>query len=401
MSFSNFSITHSDNIAVNLYSNWHKDTELQIQAHGYAIPGAETNMGLSLVTQNDLNIQSNRFIINSRNYSATEYLSSSGLSVVLLNSIYDKINSKVSPDLFFYLLRLINLSITFICIYYLFAALSKKLNFYPLNGSLILFLLTPWIFLDSTSLFWSLPARFAPIFYISYLVSKNDNLIILKFWKTLLLTLSLVVSTFCGFEYSFLVFMSATLLFLKLFPKSEHKSRLNLLVAIIFSAVLSILSWLLMLRIYLHNWSDSMNVLKYTFFKHMASNSSIPPFGGLASGDSAVGILQSLIRVTIQTSLILPYDLIQLISNNTSKTNFLTKFTIGATSFGVILVIIFFYKKPKKIFVSYILVYLIWILTIKSYVYHHVHIIGTALILYLMVYLLLKNDGVDDVNRYY
>jgi hypothetical protein len=399
MSFSNLSMVHKNNIAVGMYSNWHEDTELQILAHAYSISGAEKNLGLSLVLQNDLNSSSNRFIINYQDFKATHYLSSSGVHIYLLNYIYDKIHSHVTPDLYFYLLRVINLSLTYLCFFYLFSAILKKMGLFPTIIVLITFMFTPWILLDSTSLFWSIPLRFAPIFYLSYLIWKSVNFVIFRLKENLILFFTLIVSTFCGFEYSILVFMSVVIIYLNLLTKTKLQNVINLPVVFVTSTIVALLTWLFTLRFYFGNWTDSIKLFKYTFFKHWNSDdSSIAPIGGLVSGDDTVEFLQSLIRVTFKTSLLLPYDLIQLVSNQSNQLNLLMKIIIGGTSFGIFLLIIVFRSGPKLLTASYISVYIIWIFTIKSYVFHHVHIIGTALILFLMVYLLVKNDGVNNVD---
>jgi hypothetical protein len=203
-----------------------------------------------------------------------------------------------------------------------------------------------------------------------------------------------------GFEYSSFVFLLVICLGLQLTSTAHIVDKFKYIILVIFAGVISILQWLFIVQINFKNWNSSISLIQYTLFKHSSFGGNAPvPLGGLASGDSSISFLQSLIRVVFKTSLLFPYDLIQNFTNGAGHLDFTLKSIVFFTSFGLTSMVVMFLLKRKISILLFISIFLIWIYSIKSYAYHHVHIIGTALIFYLIFCLLMIPKELMSDNR--
>jgi hypothetical protein len=201
----------------------------------------------------------------------------------------------------------------------------------------------------------------------------------------LLTVLLLVASTFNGFEMTGLV---AGLVLIWSFLNRQQRSLTHLMasVATVFISIVgAFISWLVVLIVQFEgNASTAFSLIRYTLFKHSTFNSSNPlPPGALASSDPEVSALSALFRIAVRTSLLIPYDLMLILRGDSKITHALLFFFVTLTSLATaILVVTYFLGTRPSLLTAFLLVLMVWVFSIKSYAYHHVHILGSALLLF-------------------
>jgi len=114
------------------------------------------------------------------------------------------------------------------------------------------------------------------------------------------------------------------------------------------------------------------------------------------SSDVHVNAIQAIFRVFIQCSLLLPYTLLREFDSSSHKTILALKIIAILTS---PLIFIIFYTFTRKLGFKetcLLILLLAWVVTIRSYSYHHTHIIGSGILLYYCVML-----TITPKNNYY
>jgi hypothetical protein len=389
-----------------IYSVWHVDTDLQIMSKIIGIEGNK-EIGLSLVTatSKSYNINDvNRFNPEINGLNSSPYLSSSGIIEILSNWIFFKvINERISPNFFLLILRVVLLLISYFGFYCLLMILSLSIKGRIFPIFMIIFLFGPWLFLDATSLFWSPAIRFAPLIYLAYLFIRNMNMTKVSRIQSLNLILLIVISTFNGFEYSFLVTGIILIWYYKISDGKSIKRLLNCLMLGFFSVLGSLLSWYFVLIHQLQNNSISaISVIRYTIFKHsslkFAGNLSV---GALQSADPQINAFSALFRMLARTSLLLPYDIMLVIRGENRFSQILIFIFVFLTSFTSVLILMLLLRGiPAVILLNTISLLVIWIVSIKSYAFHHVHILGSALLIYLCVLYILPIIEKDKIANH-
>lgn len=370
------------------YLTWHVDTDLQFMS---GILGIEPNQrfGLSLVTSSNAAVHVsnlNRFNPLTSDLVSEPYLSSSGIFEIVSNWIYKSVFDEfVSPTAFLIILRLLFMTLSYVGFYYFLILLADCFRGRYFPFLVLLCLYNPWFFLDASSLSWSPAIRYAPIFFISFQLRRMHNESDTSIRNALLVVLFLVASTFNGFEMTGLV---AGLVMIWLFLNRPQRSLTHLLTAtatVFISIVGAIVSWLVVLVVQFQgNTSTAFSVIRYTLFKHSDFNSSNPlPPGALASSDPEVTALSALFRMAFRTSLLIPYDLMLILRGDSKTTQALLFFFVTLTSLATaILIVTYLLSPPASLLASFLFILMFWVFSIKSYAYHHVHILGSAMLLF-------------------
>jgi hypothetical protein len=370
------------------YLTWHVDTDLQFMS---GILGIEPNQrfGLNIVTSSNPAVpvsELNRLNPLTSDLVSEAYLSSSGIFEIASNWVYRSVfDELVSPTAFLIILRLLFMTLSYAGFYYFLMLVADcfRGRYFPL---LVLFCLyNPWFFLDASSLSWSPAIRYAPIFFISYQLHRMHNKLDMPIHNGLLTVLLLVASTFNGFEMTGLV---AGLVLIWSFLNRQQRSLTHLMasVATVFISIVgAFISWLVVLIVQFEgNASTAFSLIRYTLFKHSTFNSSNPlPPGALASSDPEVSALSALFRIAVRTSLLIPYDLMLILRGDSKITHALLFFFVTLTSLATaILVVTYILGTRPSLLTAFLLVLMVWVFSIKSYAYHHVHILGSALLLF-------------------
>jgi hypothetical protein len=370
------------------YSTWHVDTDLQFMSNILGVEGNQ-NIGLSLVTAKDPKIeinQINRFNPEISGLISTPYLSSSGLFEISSNWLYERgFKDLLNPKIYLIWLRFLLITLSYLGYYFFLMMLANSLQtrFFPLIT--LFFLFNPWLFLDSTSLFWSPAIRYAPIFYLCYLCQKKQGRLNLARRHFLILATISIASTFNGFEMTTLVVGIVSIWLLI----SSERNKVGKYLYLVFFTFVSILgglfAWFIVLVQQLNGQtSTAMSVFRYTLFKH--SNLKVAdalPMNVLESSDPNVNLFSALFRITARTSLVLPYDLMIIFRGEGELTQIMVFFFVTMTSFLVLFILVVsIMHVPLKISGAFLLLLLTWVISIKSYVFHHVHILGSVLLLF-------------------
>jgi hypothetical protein len=381
------------------YLTWHVDTDLQFMSNILGIEGNQ-NVGLSLVTlsgsENKIE-ELNRFNPTTRELISTSYLSSSGLFEVATNWIYKSVfKNLLNPEVYLLLIRLVFMSSSYLGFYYLLLVLAKSIPVRIFPVFTVFFLINPWFFLDATSLFWSPAIRYAPIFYLCFVYLKKQEDTNLTLYQLLKIVVISIASSFNGFEMTGL---TIGLVSVWLFFSSRRKDAKVFFysVFVFFVSIFGgLIAWFIVLVQQFQGSAYAASAaFRYTLLKH--SNLEISkgfPAGALQSSDPDINFISALFRVTSRTSLVLPYDLMILLRGDTRVAQilvlvFVTLTSIAASLFLISLVL----RIPLKITFVFFILLIAWVFSIKSYAYHHVHILGSALLM--LTYLFIISPRLD------
>jgi hypothetical protein len=373
------------------YLSWHVDTDLQFMS---GILGIDPNQrfGLSLVTSSNAAVHVsglNRFNPLTTDLVSEPYLSSSGIFEITSNWVYKSVfDELVSPTAFLIILRLLFMTLSYVGFYYFLMLLADCFHgrYFPLLVLLCLY--NPWFFLDASSLFWSPAIRYAPIFLISFQLRRMQNESDTPIRNGLLVVLFLMASTFNGFEVTGLV-AGLVLIWLFLFGRKRSLTHLLTVTAAVFISIIgAFISWFVVLIVQFQgNASTAFSVIRYTLFKHANFSASNPfPTGALASSDPEVSALSAFFRIAVRTSLLIPYDLMLILRGESKTTQALLFFFVTLTSLATaILLVTYFLGTPPSLLAMHLFVIMFWVFSIKSYAFHHVHILGSALLLFALM----------------
>jgi hypothetical protein len=381
------------------YLTWHVDTDLQFMSNILGVEGNQ-NIGLSLVTLRDSENkieELNRFNPDTADLLSTSYLSSSGLFEVATNSVYKKfLKNLLGPEVYLLLLRLAFMSFSYLGFYYLLLVLAKSLPARIFPVFTIFLLINPWFFLDATSLFWSPAIRYAPIFYLCFVYLKKQGDTNLTIYQLLKIVVISIASSFNGFEMTGL---TIGLVSIWLFFYSGRKD-LKVIFCSIFVFFISIfggfIAWFVVLvQQFQGNTSAALTSFSYTLLKHSNLNISEGlPTGALQSSDPDINLISALFRITSRTSLVLPYDLMIILRSDSRVSQILVLIFVTFTSISVSLFLVsFILRIPLKITLVFSILLITWVFSIKSYAYHHVHILGSALLM--LMYVLIISPRLD------
>jgi hypothetical protein len=376
------------NFLKKIYANWHVDTDLQVQAKVLNLEGSNSFEGLGLVTSKNPSVNVydlNRFNVDTSTLISTPYWSSSGLNAVLFNNLYFKFfKGLVAPTLFLFIVRAILLLLSVVGIFYFVSALSQ--HFSSLNTFLfvVVFIYSPWIFLDLTSFLWSPILRFMPFFYLAYLKQRKNNICRIGRKERFLLSVTLVISTFNGFELSGIIFASTLLVLFRNSSGTRIKRTWHSFSLICISVIFSFFSWFLILFSSFSNGSLALKVMLYNLFKH-SSVGTLEQVPGitLQSSDENIKFFESLFRLLFRTSVLVPYDIVIKFNMDNFLINTLVNLFILFSSFGFVFMLMIL--KRKRVDKLLFAIVCFWIISIKSFAYHHVHILGTTLLIYLIL----------------
>jgi hypothetical protein len=379
------------NPLVKFYVNWHSDTDLQVVAKLLNVSGIGKSNALYLVTSDPNNLSSNqmnRFSFDISRQIAQNYWSSSGLLAVIINLTYIKIlHYFFNPFIFLLLLRFIIIIISSYCIYLLSRQLfANKGQFKGPLFSFILFL-NPWFFANTSSFFLAECFRFAPIFYLLFLKINHKDIFTIR--KLSILGLFLILSTLNGFEFSLLCFGMTLVILFDEANRRHLKEVKSIFMTLAVSICFSFISWFVVLYSYFKDAMQSLNIIIYNTTKHSGLFDQISvPKEALISSDVHVNTIQVIFRVFIQCSLLLPYTLLRALDDLPDSRILTLKIVALLTSPIIVLIYFILTRKLNVTGVLFLLLLLLWIVSIKSYAYHHTHIIGSAILLYICVILI-------------
>ena len=369
------------NFATRIYAQWHADTDLQIMAKVVAVPGTGNSNGLYLVTSSSKDFAAsevNRFRFSNLELVAQDYWSSSGLFAVFVNYSFTKVFSFLNPFIFLFILRIVFLIIAIISIRILIKTIVKHRSSRFIFALGFFTFFNPWFFLGATSFFWSDWMRFSPVIYLLYLESQGKSPFVFK--RLLVLFFLLVTSTFSGFEVAVLVYgvSAGVLLSSELFPK-YHILRF-IIPTYIFAALASIYCWFIVLLNHFQTVSTSLQIISYTLVKHGIAPPEATPKGALSAGSGTVTLMETFLNLFFKTSLLLPYDLTIQLKNEIGNRHVVNLFTLLTSSIVVMLLFVWKFSLNSRIVFTTLSLFL-WFLIINSYAYHHVHLLGSSLLI--------------------
>lgn len=381
------------------YLTWHVDTDLQFMSNILGIEGNQ-NVGLSLVTSKSTVTkieELNRFNPDTKDLKSVSYFSSSGLFEIASNWIYKSVfKNSLDPEVYLLLLRLLFMSFSYLGFYYLLLVLAKSLPVRIFPSFTIFFLVNPWLFLDATSLFWSPAIRYAPIFYVCFIYIRKSGDVKMSFYQLLKIVFVSTVSSFNGFEMTGLIVGLASIWLFFSDGRKDVKRIFRSTSVFLVSIFGGLIGWFLVLvQQFQGDTSAALSAFRYTLLKH--SNLKISeglPAGALQSSDPDVNFITAFFRITSRTSLILPYDLMIILRGDSKVSQILALIFVTFTSLAVCLILVsmILHIPPRNILVSIVLL-ITWVFSIKSYAYHHVHILGSALLIF--IYLLVISPRLD------
>jgi hypothetical protein len=249
--------------------------------------------------------------------------------------------------------------------------LSKKLT---LNVYRVM-VVSPWVLLDSTSIMLSPAIRFGGIFALLAFFffsrnKKNSHLFICTL-------IGLVFSTFNGFEFFFFQVSILLLFLLLVFSEISLGNVLKFWVFMTVSSwLVSILLWTLTIYSNLKSISDSISLIIYTIFKHSLFRADSTPVGAVTSGDTSLGLLSGLRKLSLEMSLFIPYPFPQTLQSKLGLTDELLAFLRISTSTAVISLLILLasrrYVRDGRVFFG-VLLWCFSAIAVNSYAYNHPH----------------------------
>ena len=305
------------------------------------------------------------------------YLSASGiladLGKIAINVLEMLGLSKLTGLMLLYLVNiLMNAFFVYLLLVFGKAHLTNRLrlNIYRIA------VMSPWILLDSTSLMFSPAIRFGGIFaLLFYWYLKGYNLK----WAEVYVSsfLGLLFSSLNGFEFYFFQ-LSILMIYLLVILLPYNFSRI-----LFFWVALSASAWIASLFLWattvfsnLRNISDSIQLILYTLFKHSLFRSDSVPLGAVPSGDSSLGPLKGLFKVSTQMSILLPHPFPKSLQSKLGISNELLASLSVFTSVLVFLILIMIFSQRFDRGRAGLLGILFWSLsaiTINSYVFNHPH----------------------------
>jgi hypothetical protein len=322
------------------------------------------------------------------------YLSSSGLLADIAKLVVDFLGlfnvSRLFGLLLIYFLNiLINGVFVFLLLSFgrFFLAQKLHLNLYRLA------VVSPWIFLDSTSLMFSPAIRFGGVFaLLGYWFIKRKSSSFPALFP--IAWVGLVFSSLNGFEFFFFQ-LSILLIYLFLILDDRKFSSVFR-----FWIYLSAVSWLTSLLVWsvtvfsnLQSFSSSVKLIMYTFFKHSILRSESPPLGAVTSGDETLGILLGLRKMSSEMSIFLPYPFPESFQIKLGISDELLAILSMSTSVLPLLVLILWFSRKMLLNRSALLGVAFWCLSaipLNSYVFNHPHHMPPAGLFLLLAFFVLS-----------
>jgi hypothetical protein len=275
--------------------------------------------------------------------------------------------------------------------------LSKKLTLSLYRVTVV----SPWIILDSTSIMLSPAIRFGGIFtllaYMYYSRNKKNS------HAYICTLIGLVFSTFNGFEFFFFQLSILLVFFLLVFSElSLWKVLKSWIFLTISSWLVSILLWTLTIYSNLKSISDSISLIIYTIFKHSLFRADSTPVGAVTSGDTSLGLLSGLRKLSLEMSIFIPYPFPQTLQSKLGLSDEILAFFKISTSMAVLLMLIFVasqrYFRDGRVFLG-ILLWCFSAIAVNSYAFNHPHYLPpVGLFLVISIFLYSFRKGSVSVN---
>jgi hypothetical protein len=332
------------------------------------------------------------------------YLSSSGiladLGKVAINVLEILGLSKLTGLMLLYLVNIL-MNTFFVYLLLVFGKVHLtnrlRLNIYRIA------VMSPWILLDSTSLMFSPAIRFGGVFaLLFYWYLKSNNLKWVEVYVSSFL--GLLFSSLNGFEFYFFQ-LSILMIYLQVILLPSKFSRI-----LIFWVALSASAWIASLFLWattvfsnLRNFTDSIQLILYTLFKHSLFRSESVPLGAVSSGDSSLGALEGLLKIATRMSILLPHPFPKSLQSKLGISDELLAALSIFTTVLVFLILIIIFSQRFDNGRGGLLGVLLWSLsaiTINSYVFNHPHHMPpVGLFLVLSIYIFSFREKVTHAYR--
>jgi hypothetical protein len=391
-------------------SAWHQELEVFYTLKALS---PEENSGLGLREPTRINRDLLEFIplrftnfFNEATVEDRPYLSSSGILADFGKAIINLFELLGFSKLFgltviYFVNTLLNGFFVYLLLRFGKKHLSKGLTLNLYRAAII----SPWMILDSTSIMLSPAIRFGGIFtlLIGLLLAGENK----KDYQIYIYTfIGLLLSTLNGFEFFFFQLSILLVFFALVFSdQSFWKILKNWTFLALSSWFTSIFIWTLTIYSNLKSLSDSINLIRYTIFKHSLFRSDSPPLGAVTSGDTSLGLFSGLRKLSFEMSVFLPYPFPQTLQNRLGISDELLSFFKLMTSAAVLLTLILI--ASRKFFRDWGVIFgmLLWCssaIAVNSYAFNHPHYlppVGLFLVISIFVFSFQERRLGVDPNR--